>query len=260
MSDPTEPQDPPILDGTDESLPRRSSRAWYLLPIFFLFFGGLLVFVILVNRDPRRARRALILGIILSIPWAVIMVIGLFVDPPEDTDDEIPEVDSDADVRTPVTQHVTISYIDIPDYADEEDVIRSLELAVLAWEHANPHTINLEIKNDAEYDVLIKWKKQIEGNVLGLYRHVVPHTIPDLHFIEIELGHNYCESGYRLHSRAAMTYVFAHEIGHYLGLGHTSKPGHLMYSPEHTPDLEEVIPFDDLGYKIPHLANIPTTC
>lgn len=45
----------------------QSSPAWYLLPIFLNIVGGLLSYLLLRNHDYRRARRTLLLGVILFV-------------------------------------------------------------------------------------------------------------------------------------------------------------------------------------------------
>jgi hypothetical protein len=46
---------------------KRASAAWYLLPIFFAFLGGLLMFFVIKDEDRGRAKGGLKLGIILSV-------------------------------------------------------------------------------------------------------------------------------------------------------------------------------------------------
>ena len=43
------------------------SAAWWLLPIFFSFIGGIIAWVCVKDTDPRMARNCLILGIILTV-------------------------------------------------------------------------------------------------------------------------------------------------------------------------------------------------
>lgn len=46
----------------------KRSPFWYLLPIFLGFVGGIIVYFILKNTDNQKAKRALVIGIIFSIP------------------------------------------------------------------------------------------------------------------------------------------------------------------------------------------------
>ena len=48
------------------------SAAWWLLPIFFSFIGGIIAWACVKDRDPRMAKNCLILGIILTVvPFAI---------------------------------------------------------------------------------------------------------------------------------------------------------------------------------------------
>lgn len=46
---------------------KRPSSAWYLLPIFFSFIGGLIMFFVLKDEDRKMAKKGLIVGIIMSV-------------------------------------------------------------------------------------------------------------------------------------------------------------------------------------------------
>ena len=55
----------------------KPSAAWWLLPIFLGWGGGLIAWACVKDRDPRMAKNCLILGIILSVvPIAVILLIA----------------------------------------------------------------------------------------------------------------------------------------------------------------------------------------
>ena len=60
----------------------KPSKKWYLLPIFFSLVGGLIMWGSLKVRDPRMAKKGLVLGIILPLifygcVFVVIFVAGL---------------------------------------------------------------------------------------------------------------------------------------------------------------------------------------
>jgi hypothetical protein len=56
------------------------SGAWYLVPFFFGFIGGIIAWAVTKDRDPNRARNLLIFGIVWSIVWVVVIIaIGLIV-------------------------------------------------------------------------------------------------------------------------------------------------------------------------------------
>lgn len=46
---------------------RDASGAWYLLPIFFGFIGGIIMWLALRNEDPRKAKYGVYVGIISSV-------------------------------------------------------------------------------------------------------------------------------------------------------------------------------------------------
>lgn len=51
---------------------RNASAAYYLLPIFLTWIGSIIIFLLLRDEDPRKAKRGAILGIILTIVFSVI--------------------------------------------------------------------------------------------------------------------------------------------------------------------------------------------
>ena len=52
------------------------SGAWWLLPIFFGWLGGLIAWAVTKARDPKKAKNMLIWGIILSV---IAIVIGIII-------------------------------------------------------------------------------------------------------------------------------------------------------------------------------------
>jgi Na+/proline symporter len=54
---------------------------WWLLPIFFTWLGGLIAWAVTKDKDPKKARSMLILGIVLAVILVVLTVafIALFV-------------------------------------------------------------------------------------------------------------------------------------------------------------------------------------
>jgi len=55
------------------------SGAWWLLPIFLTWVGGLVAFLVLKDTNKSTALKMLWTGIILTIIWAVIYIIGAVV-------------------------------------------------------------------------------------------------------------------------------------------------------------------------------------
>ena len=58
------------------SYPEKSrSNAWFLLPIFLGFIGGIIAFFILRNDDPKKAKNCLYLGIALMFVGIILNLI-----------------------------------------------------------------------------------------------------------------------------------------------------------------------------------------
>lgn len=55
--------------------PQRS-RAWYILPVFLGLIGGLIAYVVIRHDNPRKAKKCLWIGVILTVvPMALSFVI-----------------------------------------------------------------------------------------------------------------------------------------------------------------------------------------
>ena len=54
--------------------PRRVSGAWWLLPIFMGWLGGLIAWLVNKDVDPQRARSMLITGIAISVAFIILLV------------------------------------------------------------------------------------------------------------------------------------------------------------------------------------------
>ncbi len=76
---PTPPPSPPYPQAVRErgywkmgdeeyySTYRNASAAWYLLPIFFSIIGGIIMWLALRHEDPRKAKKGLIVGVIMMV-------------------------------------------------------------------------------------------------------------------------------------------------------------------------------------------------
>jgi len=60
--------------ATPGTSPRRVSGAWWLLPIFMGWIGGLIAWLVNKDVDPRRARSMLITGIAISVVLVILLV------------------------------------------------------------------------------------------------------------------------------------------------------------------------------------------
>ena len=73
---------PPQYSPQYSSQGIRPSSAWWLLPIFFGWVGGLISWVCIRERDPRMAKNNLILGIVLSVIPLIIILIAVYLGSP----------------------------------------------------------------------------------------------------------------------------------------------------------------------------------
>lgn len=58
------------------------SGAWWILPIFLTLVGGLICYFVLRNRNEKKARNMLYLGIALLIPHSIALYLGSVDMPP----------------------------------------------------------------------------------------------------------------------------------------------------------------------------------
>ena len=65
-------QTPPAQ--TAESAPKKTSAAWWLLPILLAWVGGLIAWLVVREDDKAKAKGLLILGIVMTFVW---MAVGI---------------------------------------------------------------------------------------------------------------------------------------------------------------------------------------
>jgi len=159
--------------------------------------------------------------------------------------------------NTPDEKIIQIKYDEIPSYADSEVVNKAIIDAVDRWSTIN-NDLTIQITYSNDYDVRIEWTKILSGGELtGNISYK---------YMKISLGNTDCDNNWRHYSMNTISDTIAHEIGHYLELGHTSDINHLMYgeTSESIIKADEIISdetisiqhtFDDLGYNIP-LSNL----
>jgi hypothetical protein len=56
---------------------KKSSKAWYLLPIFVGIIGGLIMYFVLKDQNKKMAKNGLILGIILTVAGFAISIASI---------------------------------------------------------------------------------------------------------------------------------------------------------------------------------------
>lgn len=139
---------------------------------------------------------------------------------------------------------VYYSFEDTPSLPDKQIPINALKKAIETWETINP---NLEFIQSENSNIEIRWQVHASSThtglatcstvLFGIFSHCV---------LEISVGVNDCNGNFIQDDQNMVANILMHEIGHALGLGHTSETGHLMFSTE-SPQID----FDTKGYAIP---------
>ena len=134
-----------------------------------------------------------------------------------------------------------------PDHSTDywNDARNAIRDGIEDWSVANPNLIFTPRHND-RYDVIIEWIDSTRAWGIEYHDQHTGHRI-GIDFDSPEPD----EYGASLMNPDIIRYVMAHELGHTLGLGHTSEEGHLMYGLAN-PRPDQV--FDDMGYTIPHIT------
>jgi len=57
----------------------RISGAWWLMPIFLTWVGGLVAWLVNKDKDPKRAKSMLIWGIVLTFVYPIIWLLGIWI-------------------------------------------------------------------------------------------------------------------------------------------------------------------------------------
>ena len=165
-----------------------------------------------------------IVGIIFAISMAPEMSL------PEMSLPEFPDIFEDDGIYQ-------ISISEIPSFADKRTIEIGISKAMTMWENRNPE-LEFELA-DERGEIRIAWEKSMGGEHAGQITGG---------FMEMELGSYDCRGNWQQYSSNTIADNIAHELGHYLNLGHTTNKSHLMYG-ENFPLPDN--PFDDLGYNIP---------
>ncbi|RNJ75044.1 MAG: hypothetical protein EB830_06790 [Nitrosopumilus sp. H13] len=134
------------------------------------------------------------------------------------------------------------SYDDVPDIPDRQAPIAALELALRTWEEYNP---GVRFVHHEWSDTRIEWRMHGAATHSGLAT-CQSTAIKDRCVLEIAVGGMGCSDVYIQAEHYLLANLIMHELGHSLGIGHSAKEGHLMYSTE---DPESLL--DARGYVIP---------
>ncbi len=166
-------------------------------------------------------------------------------------DNPIESIDNVSNTETIPRQYKlhTISYAEIPDYADSDAVLSAREYAIHSWESSNSFLDFEIVESDA--DLNIEWEKWMLG----------AHTVFDTtsggdmyNRIAIRLGNDDCHSVYQPYSTESLRHTIAHELGHYLELRHIDNRDHLMHSEDFF-NTDSASIYDNKGYVVPKITN-----
>ena len=139
---------------------------------------------------------------------------------------------------------VYYSFEDVPSVPDKQIPVNALKKAIETWEATNP---NLEFIQSENPNIEIRWQVFASSSHTGLATcQSVLYGILNHCILDISIGDEDCNGNFIQDDENMVTNILMHEIGHTLGLGHTSETGHLMYSTE-SPQTS----FDTGGYVIP---------
>ena len=139
---------------------------------------------------------------------------------------------------------VYYSFEDVPSIPDKQIPINALKKAIETWEAINP---NLEFIQSENSNIEIRWQVHASPTHTGLATcSTVLFGILSYCVLDISVGANDCNDNFVQDDENMVTNILMHEIGHALGLGHSSETDHLMFSTE-----SAQISFDTKGYAIP---------
>lgn len=141
-------------------------------------------------------------------------------------------------------QIIYYSFDDIPNVPDEQIPINALKSAITNWEKNNP---NLEFIQSENPDIEITWSKYAALTHTGVATcnsilfGAISHCV-----LEISIGVEDCDFNFVQNDENMVANILMHEIGHALGLEHSSDVNHLMYSIQSP----EII-YDSKGFIVP---------
>lgn len=136
------------------------------------------------------------------------------------------------------------SFEDVPSVPDKQIPVNALKKAIQTWETSNP---NLKFIQSENANIEIKWQVYAASTHTGLATcNSVLYGILSHCILDISIGAEDCSGNFVQNDENMVSNILMHEIGHALGLGHTSETGHLMYSTE-----SPQISFNTKNYVIP---------
>ena len=126
----------------------------------------------------------------------------------------------------------------------ERNIGDAIDEAFAEWSELNPDLVFEQVYSANESEIKIHWEEKVYVN--GVKVAGSTEIVGKYSDITIDYGGLDCNSKEILYTPDTIKDILKHEIGHVLGLVHSSDVNHLMYDP-----LDMFDNFDNLGYVIP---------
>jgi hypothetical protein len=132
----------------------------------------------------------------------------------------------------------------VPDLPDKQIPLNALHKALNAWKSLNPNLDFIESDNPV---IEIRWQVYASETHSGLATcNSILFGILNHCVLDISVGNEDCNGNYVQNDENMVSNIIMHEIGHAIGLGHSTDKTHLMYSDESPMSV-----FDSQGFVIP---------